>query len=179
MKSFALNINSGRSSNSSVAVEAHLVDFNSTQTRVFNLYNLIQSWFGKPLVSNLVVKYHIPDTLLTKLVLVLFAGGKDYQKGSNRKYFHNESKRGLKMELTTRHIKSALCSNGNITREAVFFNANNAGASVFYFSKLIGRRLVYPAIFYLVVDNNIPVALTPFIFFAGNNSDDYNGNGDD
>jgi hypothetical protein len=85
MKLFAFNINAGRCGNSSVTVEAHLVDFDNASARVLNLYYLVDSWFTKPFIGNLVVKDNVPDTFLTRLVLVLFAGNNsdDYNGNGN------------------------------------------------------------------------------------------------
>lgn len=83
MKLFAFNINAGGCGNSSVAVEAHLINLDNASARVLNLYYLIDSGFAKPLIGNLIIENDIPNTFLTRLVFILFAGNNSDKYNGN------------------------------------------------------------------------------------------------
>jgi hypothetical protein len=91
MKLFALNINSGRGGNRVVTRKAYLIDCNCTGARVFYLFYLIGSWFTQPFIGDLIIENNIPNTFLTRLVFILFAGNytNEYNGNGNDKFFHN------------------------------------------------------------------------------------------
>jgi hypothetical protein len=145
MKLFAFNINTCRCGNSSVTVEAHFVDFDSACARVFDLFNLIGSWFTKPFISYSVVRNDIPNAFSTSLGFVFFTGIKGkYHNGNGYGYFFHVF---FLMWLIASKIIARRVGIARITRNASFNNSNCATARILHFSNLsISRPAASPKV---------------------------------